>query len=195
MTKLKTVSIKGKPYVTVNERILEFHRLHPSGEIKTEIVQQDENTVTIKATVSIRVNAMNDPYIKSFTGHAHEDKRDISSFVNKYSHIENCETSAVGRALAMLGIGIIDSIASAEEVLNAQIKRGELKAGDVVRTDTTETEIPHCSIDNKAMLKGRYGWYCPDYKKHKADKVKSSPIFDSVEKDGKEGTDESYPGF
>ena len=40
----------------------------------------------------------------------------VSSNINKTSYVENCETSAVGRALAMLGIGIDTSIASANEV-------------------------------------------------------------------------------
>jgi len=51
------------------------------------------------------------------TGHAHEERG--SSNINKTSYVENCETSAVGRALAMLGIGIDASIASANEVSDA----------------------------------------------------------------------------
>ena len=51
------------------------------------------------------------------TGHAYE--KESSSFINKTSYIENCETSAVGRALGIFGIGIDASIASAEEVTNA----------------------------------------------------------------------------
>ena len=51
------------------------------------------------------------------TGHASE--KDGSSFINKTSALENAETSAVGRALGILGIGIDTSIASAEEVGNA----------------------------------------------------------------------------
>ena len=51
------------------------------------------------------------------TGHAEEYMG--SSYINKTSFIENCETSAIGRALGLLGIGIDTSIASAEEVSNA----------------------------------------------------------------------------
>jgi len=60
------------------------------------------------------------------TGHAHEVKG--SSSINKTSHIENCETSAVGRALAMLGIGIDTSIASANEVQDAIAQQEEKPA-------------------------------------------------------------------
>ena len=54
-------------------------------------------------------------------GHAHEEKG--SSNINKTSYVENCETSAVGRALALLGIGIDTSIASANEVKDAIAKQ------------------------------------------------------------------------
>ena len=51
------------------------------------------------------------------TGHAYE--KESSSFINKTSYIENCETSAVGRALGMCGFGIDTSVCSAEELTNA----------------------------------------------------------------------------
>ena len=53
------------------------------------------------------------------TGFAQEDRDNKLSLVNKTSFVENCETSAWGRALGNLGIGIDASIASAEEVVNA----------------------------------------------------------------------------
>ena len=51
------------------------------------------------------------------TGYAQE--KENASVVNRTSYIENCETSAVGRALGMCGFGIDASVASAEEVKNA----------------------------------------------------------------------------
>ena len=55
------------------------------------------------------------------TGTAYE--KEGSSFINSTSYIENCETSAVGRALGMAGFGIDTSVASAEEVQNAQLNQ------------------------------------------------------------------------
>ena len=52
------------------------------------------------------------------TGYAYE--KEGSTFINKTSYIENCETSAIGRALGIFGIGIDGSVASAEEVRNAK---------------------------------------------------------------------------
>jgi len=56
-------------------------------------------------------------------GVAREVRTDTSSFVNKTSYLENCETSAWGRALANFGIGIDNSVASANEVINAIAQR------------------------------------------------------------------------
>src|SRR5207302_1031738 len=53
------------------------------------------------------------------TGTAFERKDNPSSMVNKTSHVENCETSAWGRALGNFGIGIDAAVASADEVRNA----------------------------------------------------------------------------
>ena len=111
MDKFNTVNLKGKEYVMVNDRILAFKKLYPSWAIVTERVKLSEGICVIKATI---LNEDGEPMA---TGHAYE--KEGSSFINKTSYIENCETSAVGRALGLLGIGIETSIASAEEVANA----------------------------------------------------------------------------
>lgn len=108
--KLKTTNIKGKPYVEVNERIRWLRENYPHATLLTEIISNEGNTVIMKATLVI------DEKIIS-TGHAMEVKGD--GMVNKTSHLENAETSAWGRCLAGAGIGVTDSIASAEEVANA----------------------------------------------------------------------------
>ena len=111
MEKFNTVNLKGKEYVMVNDRILAFRKLYPTWAIVTELVKLSEGICVIKATI---LNEDGEPMA---TGHAYE--KEGSSFINKSSYIENCETSAVGRALGLLGIGIETSIASAEEVANA----------------------------------------------------------------------------
>jgi len=110
MSKLKTINIKGKEYVEVNERIRAFRELYPNGSILTDMLT-NENGVCV-----FKVQVINDGQILA-TGHAYE--KEGSTFINKTSYIENCETSAIGRALGILGIGIDTSIASAEEVTNA----------------------------------------------------------------------------
>lgn len=108
--RLKRTNIKGKDYIEVNQRILAFWELYPNGRIETELLADDGKRCTFKATVydSDKVLA---------TGHSFEFQG--SGMVNKTSYVENCETSAIGRALGILGIGITESIASADEVQSA----------------------------------------------------------------------------
>jgi hypothetical protein len=113
---MKSINIKGKEYVMVNERILEFKKLHPEGSIITELLSNIDGVAIFKATIIIGDCVMS-------VGHAYE--KDGATFINKTSHIENCETSAVGRALGIFGIGIGESIASAEEVGNAVAQQSD----------------------------------------------------------------------
>ena len=108
-----SIKIHGKDYVLVNERVQEFHKLYPNGSIRTDLVEFSDERFIVKAEVCPDVNDR----MRIFTGIAYELVG--SSQINKTSALENCETSAVGRALGMLGIGIDGSIASAEEVENA----------------------------------------------------------------------------
>ena len=115
--KFKTTNIRGKQYVEVNERIKFFRQEeeYKNWTISTEFTALDSEMCVCKciiADVNQRVIA---------TGHAHEERS--SSHINKTSYVENCETSAIGRALAMMGIGIDTSIASANEVNDAIAKQ------------------------------------------------------------------------
>ena len=114
-TKLKTMPIKGKNYIPVNERVKAFRMLYPEGKIETELIKYENSVVIFKA--SIYGDNFEDDGLLA-TGYAQEIEG--SSNINRTSAIENCETSAVGRALGFLGIGIDTSIASFEEVQNAQ---------------------------------------------------------------------------
>lgn len=118
-SRLAAVDIKGKPYNTVNQRVLAFRELFENGSIETELVSLSDGICTMKAVVK------NDEGRVIATGYAQE--KESSSFINKTSYVENCETSAVGRALGFIGIGATDAIASAEEVQNAVLNQGKDK--------------------------------------------------------------------
>lgn len=118
---INTMPIKGKEYAQVNQRIKVFRMLFPEGCISTEILKLDSDMCVMKASVYDSNNKL------LASGTAYEMKSDKTSFVNKTSYIENCETSAVGRALGMLGIGIDISIASYEEVQNAVNQQEQLE--------------------------------------------------------------------
>ena len=108
---LKTVDIKGKSYVEVAERIKYFRNNYPKYRIETTLLSNDNGVCVFKAEVKDLEGTV------FSTGHAYE--KEGSSFINKTSYIENCETSAIGRALGIFGIGIDAGIASADEVINA----------------------------------------------------------------------------
>lgn len=108
---LKTIPIKGKDYVEVNKRVIAFRKLFPDGSITTSVEAFANDTILVKA----EVRDGNGKLLAS--GLAYEDK--TSSTINRTSFTENAETSAVGRAIGFLGIGIDTSIASYEEVSNA----------------------------------------------------------------------------
>ncbi len=107
-----------KQYAEVNQRIKAFRMVYPEGTIETEIVSIADGTCIMKAIIK-------NGELLLGTGTAYE--KENSTFINKTSYIENCETSAVGRALAMCGFGIDTSIASKEEVENAIAQQEEEK--------------------------------------------------------------------
>lgn len=128
---MEKIKIQGKDYVLVNERLKAFREDHPNYPLISEIVSLTEESCVIKASI------LNENGQVLATGHAQEDR--ASSFVNKTSYVENCETSAWGRALANMGYGIDTSVASANEVAMA-IAKQEL-SGVVETHSFSENEI------------------------------------------------------
>ena len=157
---MKTVDIKGKPYVEVNERIKYFRKNYKGWAMISEIVSNEGGVCVMKAVI------FDENGVIKATGYAYE--KENSTFINKTSYIENCETSAWGRALANLGIGIDAAVSSADETQNAinnQNNEAEIKdtgkgykellctsCGQAIKRNASYTE------DEIAELtKGRYG--------------------------------------
>lgn len=110
----KAIDFKGKPYVQVSDRVLYFNEVYPDGYIETEKTADIDNYVEFRAVVT--PDASNPT--RCFTGHSQATWGD--GFVNQTAALENAETSAVGRALAFMGIGVIESIASVDEIRKAE---------------------------------------------------------------------------
>ena len=118
---MNTVTVQcGVDYATVESRVRAFCSEYKNGQILTELVKNDNET----GEVIFKAHAVVAGVIKG-TGHAMEMRG--SSNINKTSHIECAETSAIGRALAF-GIGLMPSgaIASYEEVENAKLQQSKI---------------------------------------------------------------------
>ena len=127
--RIKKIEVKGKAYACVAARVAAFREMCPNGCISTEIISMADGVVVMRATVT------DEDGNTLATGMAYE--KEESSYINKTSYIENCETSAVGRALGMLGIGSDEQMASAEEVanaINAQMKAAEVGKQTIGKT-------------------------------------------------------------
>lgn len=133
-SEIKTIDLKGKSYASVAERINAFRKLYPTGYITTEIVSHDGTTVLMRATAGYTDEG--GQIVVLGVGHAQEVKG--KGMVNGTSYVENCETSAVGRALGMLGLGLSGGICSAEEFDSADKAR--------TREENAEISAMRCDI-------------------------------------------------
>jgi hypothetical protein len=106
---MKTINIRGKDYITVNERLKEFRNNFKDYSLTTEIIELGQDNCTMKATIT------DDKGVVRATGFAREVI--AKSPINKFAFVENCETSAIGRALGNFGIGIDTAICTADELL------------------------------------------------------------------------------
>ena len=114
---IKTTAIHNKDYAEVNQRVKAFRTVYPTGFIITHMTL-NEGLCIFRAEVGFYSDA--GPVVLA-SGTAYE--KENSSQINRTSFIENCETSAVGRAIGMAGYGIETSICSAEELNNAMYQQ------------------------------------------------------------------------
>ena len=129
---IKPTNISGKDYAEVNQRIKAFRMLFPEGFIQTDMVMCDNGVCVFRASVGFY--GADGKAVTLGSGTAYE--KESSSFINKTSYIENCETSAVGRALGMCGFGIDTSVCSAEELQNAKLNQQKDDKPKAVKAET-----------------------------------------------------------
>lgn len=146
----KTGQVTKSEYAEVNQRVKAFRMVYPEGYIMTELVSNENGVCVMRASVGRYEE--NGGCLTLGTGTAYE--KEGSSFINSASYIENCETSAVGRALGMAGFGIDTSVASAEEVQNAMLNQGEDKPQKTAKASPKQIEIlaARYTGDNLAKL-------------------------------------------
>jgi hypothetical protein len=120
-------------YETVEERLIKFWKDHPDGQIHTKLLDQSAGRFIVEASI-FRTEADNRPWT---TGLAEETIQGRG--VNATSALENCETSAIGRALANAGYATKGKRASREEMAKVG-KAQEVKASiDEVKAKMAST--------------------------------------------------------
>ena len=139
---MKTIKIKGKDYVEVHERVTHLRENYENAQLITELISNDNGVCVMKATLMINNNIVS-------TGHAYE--KEDSTYINKTSYIENCETSAIGRCLGNFGIGINSSIASADEVVNAINQQQNQKSQPTEPTPQYKAELPVNDVETNSI--------------------------------------------
>jgi hypothetical protein len=133
-------SIQGRAYTPVYFRVNEFRENNPDWSIHTKLITNNETEIVVAADI------IDEKGNVRATGHARELVNDKSCVLNKHSGIENCETSAIGRALANLGIGTEQMFASQDEINVAKLK--EMK--DLF--DKKETENKTLPTANEMLI-------------------------------------------
>lgn len=144
-TKLNPMDIKGKKYIPVNERVKGFRMLYPEGCIITTLEKFEDGIIIFKTSVYKSGERTIDNLLG--TGWAMETIG--SSNINRFSALENCESSSIGRAIATAtGLGIDTSIASYEEVANAKLmEEGNLLATPTEKAGLIATIRAKCTED------------------------------------------------
>jgi len=123
-------------YETVEERLIKFWKEHPDGQIHTKVLDSAGGRFIVEAAI-YRTEADIRPWT---TGLAEETIQGRG--VNATSALENCETSAIGRALANAGYATKGKRASREEMVKVN-KASEVKAKEIIGGQT-EKDIPRC---------------------------------------------------
>lgn len=146
---METIDIKGKKYTPVSERILFFNETYPNGKIESKLLTEPlSKLIVIQATVTPDVKNPD----RYFTGFSQAVVGE--GYINKTAALENCETSAWGRCLAAMGIGVLDSVASSDEIVKATNRENEPDPTDDWVEEAKDENDHFCEI-HKIALKDR----------------------------------------
>ena len=150
----ETGETKITQYVDVSKRIEAFRELIPNGTIFTEIVHESDETINNQTIHSIRFKASVYDENDKILAIAHAEEKN-NTYINRTSLIENCETSAVGRALGFLGIGIKKGIASSEEMQKVIAEQNKFEIYENMYI--SEPEAKKIIVSTLAELSRKFG--------------------------------------
>ena len=132
-------------YETVEERLVKFWKDHPDGQIHTKVLEHTTSRFIVEASI-YRTEADSRPWT---TGLAEETVQGRG--VNATSALENCETSAIGRALANAGYATKGKRASREEMSKVAAKASvvdKIQEATAKMAQTSEQYVPVAKADD-----------------------------------------------
>lgn len=162
-TEIAVLNLKGKDYLTVPYRIVWFREEHPDWFIGTSYIRLDDNVAVCKAEIFDEQNKLR------AMAHKREDKMHFADFTEK------AETSAIGRALALIGYGtqFAPDLEEGDRLADAP-----LPAFDVDNLPVNGSSAPQCELCHAEMRmsKKQDAYYCPNFQdeskgKHSYDRI------------------------
>lgn len=145
-SEMELTDIKGKEYGEVPEKMKALRKVFPLATIKTKQTRLEGEPGSREVEYKAEIYVYIDGEVRLLgDGDAYE--KENSTFINKTSFIENCQTSAIGRALSSAGFIGGKSVASYEEVANAMANQSPKKKDDNKITDAMWKDL------NKAYTK------------------------------------------
>jgi hypothetical protein len=132
-------------YETVEERLVKFWKEHKDGQIHTKLLEHTAGRFIVEASI-YRTEADARPWT---TGLAEETVQGRG--VNSTSALENCETSAIGRALANAGYATKGKRASREEMTKVaakQVVQDTVQQVKAKMADTSQQYVPVAKADD-----------------------------------------------
>jgi hypothetical protein len=131
-------------YETVEERLVKFWKDHPDGQIHTKVLEHTSSRFIVEASI-YRTEADLRPWT---TGLAEETVQGRG--VNATSALENCETSAIGRALANAGYATKGKRASREEMSKVAAKEAVSSQVAQVKAKMAETSTEYIPVPKES---------------------------------------------
>jgi len=131
-------------YETVEERLVKFWKDHPDGQIHTKVLEHTSARFIVEASI-YRTEADPRPWT---TGLAEETVQGRG--VNATSALENCETSAIGRALANAGYATKGKRASREEMSKVAAKEAVSSQVAQVKAKMAETSTEYVPVPKES---------------------------------------------
>lgn len=126
LSNLKSTNIKGKPYVMVDQRLSHLAR-YSNYDVKIKKVKYYNDIKTWVVQIVLAIQWNDNEFFNTYEGVAQEVIGE--GMINKTSALENCYTSALGKACASAGIGLQHGTASGDEILKAQANSDRIDAG------------------------------------------------------------------